>query len=130
MNKIFGAEYATVFIDEKNKKIKIIWKSFLTNAQFKIVLELVAEQVSKYKINTIAEDRTKMKFRHPEGLENWFLNYFLPKITSVERYIIKDFPASNGIGKFYQKSELRERHPNYIVLSSNQDFENELSASA
>ncbi len=130
MNKIFGAEYGIVLIDEKEKKIKIVWKSFLTSAQFKIVLELVAEQVRKHQIKTIAEDRTKMKFRHPEGLENWFLNYFLPKINSVERYIVKDFPASNGKGKFYQKSEYHEKHPDYIITSNSQDFENEFEASA
>jgi len=123
MNKIFGANYAAVFINKEEKKIKIVWKSFLTTLQYKIVLDLVAEQACKYDIGMIAEDRTKLRFQNSEEIEHWFSSYFVPKISMVKNYFIKEHISSNFKETIQYKNSLTDKELEYKIFSNYQEFE-------
>ncbi len=122
MNKVFGASYAAVFIDKKEKKIKIVWKGSLTGMQFKLVLELVLELMHKYSIDIIAEDRSKLRLQQEDESDSWINNYFLPNLSRVSKYIIKDYPSSYLKNLF---SDLdADNSPKYMLFSNHQEFEN------
>jgi hypothetical protein len=123
MNKIFGANYATVFINKGEKKIKIVWKGLLTSIQFKLVLELVLEQVEKYNVEVIAEDRSKLRLQNQKEFERWLQTYFLPKISTISRYIIKDYPSSSLKNILPTMSILDESKLKILFLSNHQEFE-------
>ncbi|GAB4395156.1 MAG: hypothetical protein OHK0053_00460 [Microscillaceae bacterium] len=57
MGKIFGSYYASVFLDRQAEVLKVVWRNYYSEAQYKMVMTLVHRQIQKHGFTLVIENQ-------------------------------------------------------------------------